>query len=80
MICTRKTTIKLPIDLALDPATFERLSLDELGDLVERIETETQVLNRIRRVVGKVFLARLDGPLPRPGARVRRGQQLKRRA
>jgi hypothetical protein len=80
MICTRKSTLKLRADLAaLDPASFERLSLDELGELVEKIESETQVLNRMRRLVGKVFMARLDAPA-RPVARRARPMSKRRRA
>jgi hypothetical protein len=82
MICTRKATIKLRADLAaLEATSFERLSLDELGELVEKIEMESQVLNRMRRLVDKAFFARLDGQFARPvPMRARRRAPRRRRA
>jgi hypothetical protein len=68
MIFTRKSTIKLRADLAvLESTSFERLSIDELGELIEKIEIETQVLNRMRNLAGKAFMARVAAP-PRPVA------------
>lgn len=52
MITTRRTTIKIRPELGdLDAGALGRLTLDELGELVQKIEEETQNLNKMRRLV-----------------------------
>lgn len=59
MITTRRTTIKIRPDLGdVDTGALSRLTVDELGELAEKIELETQHLNKIRRLVSAAITAR----------------------
>ena len=52
MICTRRTTIRIRPELgSLDAGALDRLTVDELGELVQKIELETQTLNKMRRLI-----------------------------
>jgi len=67
MICTRRTTIKIRPELAqLDAVALDRLSPDELAKLVQMIEEETQLLNKMRRMVAHAISGRheLTGRAP----------------
>lgn len=81
MICTRRTTIVLHADLAnLTPDGLQRLTIDELGALVERIELETQTLNRMRRFVGRALVDRMNGVTQEPNELLARRARRSRRA
>ena len=61
MICTRRTTVRIRPELReLDVSSLDRLDMDQLAELALQIEVETQLLNRLRRVVDRAVVERME--------------------